>query len=301
MKFYATERHYLDHLLPIYKAIENKSTFFCGRELKSYALQKGVNPEVGIPKGLTVVSSYMDLNDVDEAVMMEHGSGQTYKGVNCGSYANSSTGKDKVKLYLAVNNHSARAFKKFNPKTPVKVIGCPKLDSMLNIPAGNKVAISFHWDCKVVPETMSAFWHYKDVLGELSEEFELIGHGHPRIIEFLRSYYEKYDIEVVESFESVAKRAGTYICDNSSTIYEMAALGRPVILLNTPMYRKHVEHGIRFWEYANVGIQVEDKNELVSAIKRPDKHVLRRKLITEKLYPYLGRATEEAVKWLLQL
>lgn len=271
------------------------------RELEDYA--NGLDYEVDIPGGISLVSSYADLNAVDEAVLMEHGNGQTYEGVDSGSYANSSRGKEKVVMYLAVNEHSAEAFKKHNPNTLTRVMGCPKLDDYMGLKSGDKVAISFHWDCQVCPETMSAFWHYRDILGPLSEEFDLIAHGHPRIIDFLRPYYEQYNIPIVEDFKDVIKQASVYICDNSSTIYEFAACGGDVVVLNTPMYRKHIEHGIRFWEYADIGIQVETHQELIMAVYEAKQRDMkkRKEEIVEKVYPNLGYASQEAAKWLSRL
>ena len=97
-------------------------------------------------------------------------------------------------------------------------------------------------------------------------------------------------------FEDVVRRADLYIADNTSTLFEFAALDRPVIVLNAPWYRRGVEHGLRFWEFADVGVQVDDPESLVDAIGRAleDRDGSRRRSIVRALYANLGDATARA-------
>ena len=54
-------------------------------------------------------------------------------------------------------------------------------------------------------------------------------------------FYEAHGIEYVPDFDDVLRRADVYACDNSSTLYEFASTGRPVVVLNAPWYRwKHI-------------------------------------------------------------
>lgn len=131
---------------------------------------------------------------------------------------------------------------------------------------GPVVAISWHWDCYLVPETVSAFQHYRFVLPDLKNAVNLIGHGHPRAQPTLARRYRRLGIELVPDFRDVCRRADLYITDNSSSLFEFAATGRPVVVLNQPMYRKDVHHGLRFWDAANVGVQVNHPGELVEAV-----------------------------------
>jgi hypothetical protein len=68
-------------------------------------------------------------------------------------------------------------------------------------------------------------------------------------------------IEVVPVAD-VRKFANLLICDNSSLMYEMSYLGRNVVALNAPWYRRDVEHGLRFWQWR--GIQVDTPEELLA-------------------------------------
>ena len=60
----------------------------------------------------------------------------------------------------------------------------------------------------------------------------------------------------MRDFDEVMERSTLYICDNSSTLYEFASTGRPVVVLNAPWFRRDIEHGLRFWEHADVGVSV---------------------------------------------
>ena len=96
-------------------------------------------------------------------------------------------------------------------------------------------------------------------LAALAERWTVLGHGHPRILDQLMPVYEELGIEPAYTFEEVLDRASVYCCDNSSTLFEFASLDRPVVVLNPPWYRREVEHGLRFWEAATVGVQVGDQ------------------------------------------
>jgi UDP-N-acetylglucosamine:LPS N-acetylglucosamine transferase len=113
--------------------------------------------------------------------------------------------------------------------------------------------------------------HYLRVLPDLARTYRVIGHGHPKgdWPARLQRIYRRAGInEYVPDFDEVCRRADLYVCDNSSTLFEFAATGRPVLVLNHPDYRRHVEHGLRFWRAATVGIQVDQPHELLAAVAR---------------------------------
>ena len=130
--------------------------------------------------------------------------------------------------------------------------------------------MSFHWNCPICPETRSGASYFQRQVAVLARAsgLTLIGHGHPRILATLGRWYRTQGIEVVSTFEEVCRRADLYLNDASSTLFEFASTGRPVLVLNAPIYRRNVNHGLRFWEAATVGIQTTPQNNLVDAVHR---------------------------------
>ena len=120
------------------------------------------------------------------------------------------------------------------------------------------VAVSFHWQGYECPEWRNALPWYRSAIVALSKEVHVIGHAHPNQPREAIRFYEAHGIEYVPDFDDVLRRADVYACDNSSTLYEFASTGRPVVVLNAPWYRKEADHGLRFWDAANVGVNVEE-------------------------------------------
>jgi hypothetical protein len=166
-------------------------------------------------------------------------------------------------LFIAPNVHAAARDAAAYPGAATAVVGCPKLDELperSTLGAGRPVvAVSFHWMCNVVAETRSGWTEYRNAVASLVGRYEVLGHGHPRIIEELASTYRRLGIEVVRDFRDVVARAHVYIIDNSSTMFEAAAADIPVVVLNPSFFRPHVDHGLRFHDAADVGVQVRSR------------------------------------------
>jgi CDP-glycerol glycerophosphotransferase (TagB/SpsB family) len=114
----------------------------------------------------------------------------------------------------------------------------------------------------------------------------------------LAPFYRDLGIEVVRDFSEVMQSADIYVNDCSSTMYEFLVTGKPVIILNAPWFRRDVRWGIRFWDYTDIGIQVNEPGELLPAIDRtldsPNEYLSDRENAVRDLYPFLGQAAQRA-------
>lgn len=271
--FSAREQHFADHLTPIWDALppDLRGVFFVGLSVAV----PGRSTVAGWPArtaGPVVCASWGDLREVRRlgrpVVFCEHGAGQSY-GSRHPSYVGGRN-RESVVLFLVPNQQAAARNRRFYPRIPNIVIGSPRVDQLRRIrrrPEATTAAISFHWRCRVAPESESAADHYVPALATVRESLAadgivMVGHGHPRIFDELAPVYEKAGIEPVRSFAEVVARADVFACDNSSALFEFAALDRPVVVLNCPRYRKKAHHGLRFWDEADVGVQIDGPDDL---------------------------------------
>lgn len=166
-----------------------------------------------------------------------------------------------------------------------------------------RVAFTWHWQCRLVPETKWALPHYHPGLARVVAELraggvEVDGHGHPRALHDLAPIWARLKVRTVASFDQVVAQDSVLVGDNTSALYEWAALGRPVVVLNAPWYRRGVEHGLRFWSHVP-GRQVDHPDELTDAILEAVEHPGRgealRRAATAEVYAHLdGRAADRA-------
>lgn len=263
---------------------------------------------------VVLASAYGDLRIIErlgkKAVFTEHGVGLFYNTEHP-SYVGSTASRDAVILRLVPNERAAARSREVM-NCPVEVIGVPKMDRFANRPVkmnrrySTVVAVSFHFDAVVCPETRSAWRHYMGNLGMLSAKYKVLGHAHPRIFKKLAPIYARMGIKPVEDFSEVLKKADIYAVDNSSTLFEFAFTGKPVIVLNCPYYRKWVEHSgnPRFWKYADIGYNVEKQTGIREAVDWTLEHwrenAVRQREIVEDMFTFTdGRAAERAVNAIL--
>lgn len=275
----ASQRHYADHLAPIAALL---------------------------PAGgdVALVASHSDLvaarrKRYRRFVLAQHGAGQSYSSDHC-CYPGGRDHAD-VGLFLTPNEHSADRWRRAYPQTPVAAVGCPKLDTLpeRRFGPGPVVAVAFHFDLYLTPETQSALTWYRPALRELARTFTVIGTGHPRRRDLAR-IYGKLGIEFVPDFAEVCRRADVLAFDNTSVGYEFAATGRPVVVMDAPWYRPDAAHGLRFWEAADVGVRVSVPDALTPAIARALElrvdDVGRREIALDIAYSHRTGAAERAAE-----
>jgi hypothetical protein len=281
----AGEWHFAEHLAPVYLALpEERRGRFMHRgnrdmmgQIRTRMGRHGIKSTLSSENNPVLVASWGDFRRAQREnrtriALMEHGAGQSYHGDARAIAANSSSyagGPNRyADLFLHPGDDPAGRDRARYPKARVEVIGSPFLDIMPRHEPEPEpvVAVTFHFNCQVVAETRPALPHFRAAVAELAKHVKVIGHGHPRILEQLVPWYQRMGIEVVGSFDEVARRANVLVADNTSVLFAFAASGRPVVVLNPPWYRRHVNHGLRFWDAADVGVNVARPGDLVAAV-----------------------------------
>lgn len=322
-----SETHFLDHLLPVYLSLPPQhrgdiwtSSSPVSEPVAARLTDLGLGVRGGSPPRGTRRVMVASAGDMDRArgcgaqvALFEHGCGMSWKGVKgtAGSSFVGSTYRQGVSLIVVPNARAAAKQHKATPKIRIVDLGTtPKLDPWVGHPRpGGRpvVAISFHWDSAVCPETKSAMRHYQGQMAALAlrRDYTVIGHAHPRIAGLMKMLCENHGIEFVPRFDDVLARAHVYACDVSSTMYEAAAAGLQVVALNQPGYRRNINHGLRFWELVP-GLQCDHPGDLgdtlAQAITAPPEAEWARRRAVAHVYPRLGpdgsqRAADALVEW----
>lgn len=285
---YASLGHYHEHLDPVWLALPES---WRGEAWSALDAHPGTTPYRGTrgahtATGAVLVASWPDAVSAAargrELVYLEHGAGQAYEGDPAMAGARGWSGADdptldRVRLFVCPSETVADRWRARYTARAVAV-GCPKLDAWhrgaRGVARGVRpvVAVTFHWDCPLGPETRTAWPHYDRALAGLAawcrgNAVDLIGHGHPRMWSRIRRRWQHLGVEPVQHLADVLDRADVLVADNTSAMYEFASLGRPVVVLNAPWYRRDIEHGMRFWS-AVPGRQVDRPGDLVPAVEQ---------------------------------
>jgi hypothetical protein len=210
---------------------------------------------------IVMVGGFYDIDRVpaNRIIYVEHGAGQSYKGdtraAGHPAYHGSKHHPDRVIAYISPRQGVADSWDK-----PAFAAGAPVCDEYAHValPDIPVAAITFHWDAsRICPEAGSALEHYVEHLGDIYDRLEeqgfiVVAHHHPRDVRLAAMWrhvrVKNPPIDVVPVHD-VRRFASLLLCDNSSLMYEMSYLGRDVVALNAPWYRRDVEHGLRFWEW----------------------------------------------------
>lgn len=312
ISFVASSRHFVDHLAPLWKALPSteRGTFAAiGMDALTRARQLGLRPSPRPGVGdVTVIASHSDVARAAtrRLVFLEHGAGQSYGGEPPDG-AEPSEEHCRIELFLVPSERVARRNRLHHPHARSVAIGCPKLDAFAGgvdrqHGARPTVAFTFHWRSPLCTETMWAWPEYRheiDALVRAEPPWRLLGHGHPRAWSELRREWRRLGIDHTPDPVRVLGNADVLVVDNSSLGFEFLALGKPVVWLNGRQWRRNVDHGMRFWEYADSGVQVNLPGDLAAAIERSladDPCAARREQVAGEVYAQLdGMATARAL------
>lgn len=282
----ASRRHYLSHLLPVWQALDPSERGDAYLPPALAAAIPGARARVDPPAKdrPVLVAAYEDLRRLDRVhtpILFEHGLGQSYGGsresMASPGYAGGDD-RDRVAVFCHPNEQAAARDRDRYPDAHVAVVGYPRLAALQKIPGPRPVgeverpvvAVTFHWHAPLCPETASGFGYWWPAVKALHEagEVEVLGHGHPRLLPEIERVYHRAGIEVERSFERVLERAHCLVWDNTSAGFEFAATRGPVVVLDNPTYRRDVDHGLRFWDCADVGPRVGELSDLAGAVER---------------------------------
>lgn len=270
--------HLWDHLRPIWDALDPsiRGNLYTGhdQQIRTVAVAQGYDPHIGLPPPSDVpvlVASGNDLPAVKYAILAEHGVGQTYQGVAHQCWPGGE-GRDNVWLFLCPNRPVADANLARYPNARAEVVGSPHVEALRKLPPypleHQRIALSMHWEVGLIPELRTALPHYEHAYERLCRAFpdDFVMHGHPRSAQWFEWKAREWGVEYEPDLARLTQRAWCFVTDNSSAAYEWAALGRPVVHLNAPWFRRDVDHGTRFWDLADLGPQVDRPEDLEAAI-----------------------------------
>lgn len=311
--FYATRAHWWEHLEPVADELEARGVV-CLTHLSEFLPDD--------PGRLTVVSASTDMKRARDGrrrvVLMQHGAGQFYSDRNA-SYPGG-RGHERCALVLLPNEVAgARHRKFFQPdKPPMAVVGSPHVDEIATIArrevAGSSpvVAVTWHWPMRAMgPEGGTAWTDFgPEVLDQLATMrdlgiIRLLGHGHPKGLDMVRDAYAEREIPFVEAFTDIVAMADVLIADNTSALYEFAALDRPVVVIDSPRWRTGLKLPPRFWSHADVGPRTQDPQRvpamLLEAILDHPVRQQNRRAICADLFPFRGEAASRAADAIMEV
>lgn len=290
---YASRASYWRHLAPVVEELRAR-----GHDVATWT-ERRAQPwgnrwvdDAGRKADVTLVASWQDAQrfQTSRVVYLEHGAGQTYRDGNRRGWAGADE-LDHVRLFLGPSEKVGLIWRTRYPQAVVETVGDPALDqhfrrkcniergistpnvarARVSEPAATTsgvapavVAVTAHWRCTSCPETWPAVGEYSRAIARLPTTYRVAATGHPKDEPGARGRAKRWrvpyepDPDVV--LATLVASAGVLIADNTSLMYEAAALDVPVLALNGRRWRREVEHGLRFWSHVP-GPQVDDPED----------------------------------------
>lgn len=313
---FASLPHYADHLMPVWEALPDdaRGTFWkAGIYMDDVAARPLPHGRYDAVGPTVLVAAATDTQNLPgrRFVLLEHGAGQTYAGLRSRSYSGSEGWQDAI-LFLCPSETVADRWRAAYPGVKAEAVGNPRLDRWHHTWDDDyeqlTVAVTFHWDNPLLPETRWAFPHFKPGLQQLRDDLaglgaNLLGHGHPRAWGQLARWWGTFGITRAPRWETVA-RAHVLIGDNTSALPEFASLGKPVVWLNSPTYRRNVRHGGRFWEWPAGQPQADHPDEVRGAVVRAlygEGEEARRRMVSSIYAACDGHAAHRAAQAIMEV
>ena len=274
---YASQPHYLDHLLHVTADVVCR-TIVPDERMERYAHARGapwvMRGSVRYSGGPTLIGGYADMRagvHRDRPLgLVEHGAGQQYADVQHQGYAGG-PGWSRLSLVLVPGPHAADAWRAAYPTLRVVEVGAPPRPAREGPPDGT-VAFTFHWPCGQTAESGTAFYDWRQQVARwaMSHPDRTIGHWHPKWEQRRREnpveyYWESLGVAMTNDPDVLFREADLLVCDNTSLAYEWAATGRPVLSLNARTWRRDVNHGLRFWSHVP-GLMLDPDQDLPDGI-----------------------------------
>lgn len=236
-------------------------------------------------------------------ILVEHGAGQRY---HRDAGAGGADHEDRhVVLFLAPSEWVAENGKPLYPRAKRLAVGSPRVEQLSLLPCNpESVVMAWHWNAPGQPEAKGAWERYKVAAKDLASKYPVLGHGHPRLKSSVGKVYKEWRIPQEWDWAECVQQASALTCDNSSIMWEACALDIPVVVVNAPWYRKEVSWGLRFWEYADIGPQVDtpkDYAEAVRLVLEEDQWKERRAEAAGYVYSQIGGSTAAACDAIMEV
>lgn len=299
---YATRLHYGRHLEPIADAVR-------ARGVEVVKLKAGRTP----PNDAHVlVASGTDMAALTrrKLIYVEHGAGQSYDGDPEAKGKRGYPGgddADDVGLFLTPSEAVAAKWQERYPKARSVAVGCPALDSWHTDPPKPdtpRLVLTFHWPSRFCLEAGTAWPLYQRYIAEqiiplaLREGWSVVGTEHPRWQKELLRSWQTMGVTTI-GYNKAMETGTLLIADNTSMLPEFASTGRPVLFLDSPEWRRDVDHGGRFWKWPEGQVSCDSPFNLREAVleaitDRTSVREARQRMVSDVYVATDGKAAERA-------